>query len=380
MDLAVPARELINVVTLAQALIFAGVLLAPRFRNDHANRILIFSFIVIATVKIDQLYQLMGGMDVYPSVAFIFTPVQWLLTPSLFFFVIAKVSDNFRFRRSHLWHLLPATASFMYLSATYFFLPVDGKIAYIQSGALGEPINAYFIPLVSDLIQLGYLLAAQRKLAAYGVTLRNWFSRIDDNDILWVRRVLAIWMVAFLGHILLTLSLRVFEWYSFALTVLDALNIAHLLLVNSLLILGVVSHFTPLPSIAAVDTKGKYASSTQTRDERRDLFKRAQEQMANNSFFLQMELTLGEFAESMGVTSRDLSEAINGEGGESFYDFVSRYRLEAAQQLLLDEPAAQILDIAHRSGFNSKSTFNKVFKTVTGQTPSEFRKVTLRTD
>jgi AraC-like DNA-binding protein len=374
MDIAVPFRELINVVTLAQALIFAGILLANRFRKAWANRILIFSFIIIASVKIDQMYQMMGGLEVFPSVAFIFTPIQWLLTPSLYFFVLAKVRGDFIFKRLHLWHLVPAVASLIYLSATYFFLPIDGKIAYIASGVLREPLNALVIPIASDLIQLGYLIAALHLLAVYGVTLRNWFSQIDDIDVLWVRRVWTIWVVAFLGHLLFTISIRVFEWYGFGLAVLDLLNVMHLLLVNALMILAVVGHFASLSTVAIVERREKYVGSDQTSEERRALFSLVQKEMVSNARYLQMDLNLGELAASIAVTPRDLSEAINAEGGVSFYDFVNGYRLEAARAKLLDEPDAKVLNIAHGAGFNSKSTFNKVFKSATGQTPSEFRK------
>ena len=374
MDLAVPFRELINVVTLAQALIFAGILLANRFRETWANRILIFSFIIIASVKIDQIYQMTDGLQAFPSVAFIFTPVQWLLTPSLYFFVLAKVRGELTFKRLYLWHLVPAAASLMYLSATYFSLSIDDKVAYIASGALREPMNALVIPIASDLIQLGYLVAALRLLTAYGVTLRNWFSRIDDIDVLWIRRVLTIWVAAFLGHLLFTISVRVFEWYQFGLTVLDLLNVMHLLLVNALMILAVVGHFASLPAVATVERREKYAGSDQTSEERRALFSRVQEEMVSSTRYLEMDLTLGELAASMATTPRDLSEAINAEGGVSFYDFVNGYRLEAARQQLLDEPDTRVLSIAHKAGFNSKSTFNKAFKSATGQTPSEFRK------
>lgn len=374
MELQVPFRELINVVTLAQALLFAGVLLINRFRQSQANRFLIVSFIIIATVKIDQLFQMLGGVESFPEFAFIFIPVQWLLTPSLYFFVVTKINGEFEFSRKQLWHLLPALASLAYLSLTYYFLPLEGKTAYIASGQLQNPINALFIPLVSDLIQLGYLVAAQRRLAAYGVTLRNWFSRVDDEDVVWIRRVITIWMAIFVGHMLFTVSLRVFEWYGFALAVLDGLNIAHLLMVNALMMLAIVGQFTVLSAGPALESKQKYAASGTTIEERRALFDRAQQDMREHAHYLQMDLTLGELAAAIGATPRDLSEAINGEGGVTFYDFVNSYRVAAARQLLLDEPDERVLNIAYRSGFNTKSTFNKAFKAETGQSPSDFRK------
>ena len=374
MELQVPLRELINVVTLAQALIFAGVLLINRFRQSQANRILTVSFVIIATVKIDQLFQLLGGVEALPAFAFIFIPVQWLLTPSLYFFVVTKINGEFRFSRNQLWHLLPALASLAYLSATYYLLPLAGKVAYIESGELQNPINSLLIPLASDLIQLGYLVAAQRRLAAYGVTLRNWFSRIDDQDVVWIRRVITIWMAIFVGHMLFTVSLRIFAWYGFALAVLDGLNIAHLLMVNALMMLTVVGQFTVLAPAPALAGKQKYAASGTTSDERRALFEHARQDMQEQAHYLEMDLTLGELAAAIGTTPRDLSEAINGEGGVSFYDFVNSYRVAAARQLLLDAPNEKILSVAYQSGFNSKSTFNKAFKAETGQSPSEFRK------
>ena len=71
-DLAVPFRELINVVTLAQALIFASLLVSGRFRQSVAHRFLAFAFVIIATVKFDQLYQFMGRLSHWPALGFIF--------------------------------------------------------------------------------------------------------------------------------------------------------------------------------------------------------------------------------------------------------------------------------------------------------------------
>lgn len=374
MELVVPFRELINVVALAQALIFAGMLLADRFREAFASRILIFTFVIIATVKFDQLYQFMGGLETLPSIGFIFTPVHWLLTPSIYFFVLAKVNRDFHFRRQDFLHLAPAFMSLVYLSMTYFSLSVEGKTAYIQSGALGEPLNALIIPLGSDLIQLGYLVAALGKLKSYGISLRQWSSRTDDPDIVWIRRVLSIWVLAFLGHMVLILCIRVFEFYPFARIVLDLLNVVHLLLINALMVLGVIGQFRMPSSLVNDGAEEKYVGSNQSAADRRALFDRVNQEMAQSCWFRQMDLGIEELAGLVDATPRELSEAINGEGGLTFYDFINAFRVEEAGRLLIEEPGTRILDIAHRSGFNSKSTFNKVFKIATGQTPSGYRK------
>jgi AraC-like DNA-binding protein len=69
-----------------------------------------------------------------------------------------------------------------------------------------------------------------------------------------------------------------------------------------------------------------------------------------------------------------LSEVINGIGTQSFYEFVNYYRIEAAKKALSVEPQIQILNIAFASGFNSKSTFNQLFKKSHRLHPGAFRK------
>jgi AraC-like DNA-binding protein len=65
---------------------------------------------------------------------------------------------------------------------------------------------------------------------------------------------------------------------------------------------------------------------------------------------------------------------INEEFLVNFYDFVNKYRVEEAKRLLLDNNRNyKIIAIAYEVGFNSKATFNRVFKKFTGLTPSDFK-------
>jgi len=66
---------------------------------------------------------------------------------------------------------------------------------------------------------------------------------------------------------------------------------------------------------------------------------------------------------------------INENTGQNFFDFVNRYRIGEAKRMLTDPTDKKITvqEILYVVGFNSKSSFNTLFKKYTGVTPSEFK-------
>jgi YesN/AraC family two-component response regulator len=97
--------------------------------------------------------------------------------------------------------------------------------------------------------------------------------------------------------------------------------------------------------------------------------------MEDEKIYREPELTLKNLAEKLQVPSYQVSQAINEGIKKSFYELVNRYRVEEAKKLLLDARSRNytILSIGFEAGFNSKTTFNTVFKKFTGFTPTEFR-------
>ena len=85
-------------------------------------------------------------------------------------------------------------------------------------------------------------------------------------------------------------------------------------------------------------------------------------------------LSLKEVADELRIPINQLSHIINGQIGKNFFDFVNSYRVEEFKSRA-SQPDYQnytLISIAYDSGFNSKATFNRVFKNYTGQTPSDF--------
>ena len=87
------------------------------------------------------------------------------------------------------------------------------------------------------------------------------------------------------------------------------------------------------------------------------------------------DLTLADLSQMLNTTPHKLSEVLNAQLQQTFYDFVNGYRVREVQRRIPTEEARNltILSLALDAGFASKSTFNDVFKKHTGKTPSEYR-------
>lgn len=91
-------------------------------------------------------------------------------------------------------------------------------------------------------------------------------------------------------------------------------------------------------------------------------------------------LTLAKMATMVGLSTHQLSELINRHFGVSFSRLLRRHRVEAARQMLIDEPRASVLSVGLASGFASQSTFYVAFKEELGVVPGEFRRRWLAED
>ena len=98
--------------------------------------------------------------------------------------------------------------------------------------------------------------------------------------------------------------------------------------------------------------------------------------MAEQKPYLDPELSINDLADLVKCNRHHLSQVLNDELHRSFYDYINRFRVDEARQLLIDpaNEGLKIASIAYDAGFNSLSTFNDVFKKIAGVTPSQFRK------
>ncbi len=92
--------------------------------------------------------------------------------------------------------------------------------------------------------------------------------------------------------------------------------------------------------------------------------------------YLNPNLRLSDVAKKLSLSPSHFSEVLHYGFNENFNNLINFYRVVEAQELMKnpDFSDAKIIAIAFDAGFKSKTTFNRVFKNYTGQTPSEYRK------
>lgn len=99
------------------------------------------------------------------------------------------------------------------------------------------------------------------------------------------------------------------------------------------------------------------------------VIKLAKDYIINN---FNKNITLKDVADEVFLSQNYLSELFKKEIGEGFYDFLSKYRVKKAKEILITTNL-RIYEVAQKVGYNDSITFGRAFKKITGMTPNNFR-------
>ncbi len=110
-------------------------------------------------------------------------------------------------------------------------------------------------------------------------------------------------------------------------------------------------------------------------EEPSEIVKKLDETIRTHKLYRNPELSLTDLSKSAAIPERTISDTINQELNKNFYQLINEYRVEEIKELLQDpsNDHLKILSLAYDSGFNSKATFNRIFKAYEGLTPQEYK-------
>lgn len=115
------------------------------------------------------------------------------------------------------------------------------------------------------------------------------------------------------------------------------------------------------------------AESTESPEQYLAIFQHLENQILDGQLFRLPRLSLTQLAAKTELQTRDISRAINLCAKLNFNDYINQHRVNAIKAQLERDPGASLLQVGLDNGFNSKTSFNNVFKRLSGMTPGQFK-------
>lgn len=127
------------------------------------------------------------------------------------------------------------------------------------------------------------------------------------------------------------------------------------------------------PVIAQEAPAAEYHEDIDGREDYAELMQRICQLMEEKRLYLNPTLKMADIAVALGTSRTTISNCINSQRGCSFPQFVNTYRVAHAQELLRNQPDLKITEVSMSSGFSSEASFYRIFKSITGTTPTDWR-------
>lgn len=120
----------------------------------------------------------------------------------------------------------------------------------------------------------------------------------------------------------------------------------------------------------------KYKRSGLKENEAHYILETLLDHMEENKPYLNRDYTIDDLSNELKIPRHHITQVINQNLNKNFYAFINEYRIKEFINRLADPQNRnlKIIALAFESGFDSKTSFNMIFKKMQKITPSEFRK------
>ncbi|WP_298317102.1 AraC family transcriptional regulator [uncultured Aquimarina sp.] len=364
-----------------QAFVFAFLLLVRYFKKKYVPA-LILSILIFITGYHRTTYTI-GFMDWYDTyrntkINYWLIALSLAIGPLLYFYVKSITTSNFKFRKKDFIHFIPVSLYIIYKISILIYDAAQPGFDETQNGYLkvflDEKYISPLIGIVENLQMLLYLAFTIQLYYIYRKKIQQFFSNTYSLELNWIRNFLFIYSFLFLysifqgviGSVITDLHWTQKWWYHFFTAV-------------AIIYFGIKGYFTDTNKLNNLNFSVTVKESTDTSqiELSEDVIKikeKIVEFLENEKPFLNPDLNLTELSKMLKIPPPTLSDAINSGFEKNFNDFINSYRVKAVQAMLQEGKQQQLslLGIAYECGFNSKATFNRVFKKLTNTSPSQY--------
>ncbi len=389
--------------------LFLSVLLIGKKNKTGADKILVFWLLILCLHFTFYYISFSAIIENYPFLFGLHFPMPLLHGPFLYLYAGALTKNPVRNKQINFLHFIPVI--FVYLAYVPFFqLPLEQKISIVNNGWTEfQLLNT--VSIVSIIISgIIYVVLTSVRLQRHRRSILHQFSYIEKINLRWLQYLTygigLVWVFIIFSN----------DEIIFAAAVLFILFVGYFgikqvgIFTQGPVFTGEVSEKVKAgtqenntPSVTAgnvVETPGlqtlapekderanpavqnreeedrnkKYLKSGLTGDLADELHQKLSEIMRTEKLFKENDLTLAQLAGRLHTHPNYLSQVINDRENKNFFDYINTLRTREFLTIVsnANNQKYTLLGLAYECGFNSKSSFNKYFKKITGKSPTEY--------
>jgi AraC-like DNA-binding protein len=382
----------------AQGLFLSGTFFFSAQPPRLSNRLLGLLVLSLALPTLEILLCYSGYIKFAPFFVSLTEPLNFLISPLLYLYVLSLTEPAFRWRPRYLLLGLPAVAHAIYLIP--FFAQTDAwKLRTVAESfhqphpAAPETLHSFWwLPTYTAFYSVFYLVLGGYLLVYLGLQLYTLYQYRRSRPARptpafgWLGRLGlgfgALWLV-YVGSTLYyhqatgDVNDAGDVWLASLLSLLFYGMSSRAISRSSLLTMPATVEEAPEPE--PTTPRKKYEKTALSPEATTEILDRLRLHMATTHPNRNPDLSLADLAAQLHLPTHHLSQVINEQCQQNFFDFINTYRIEEVKQQLLQPETAHLKleEIGFAAGFNSKSAFNAAFKKNTQTTPSQFRKTAL---
>ena len=362
----------VAIVGFIQALF--GVLIFVSKRPKHNSFVFLTIWMAVIAVFLGSLLLPFQVIDYFKPGIF---PVLFLFGPLLYLYVSSLSVDNFRLNPILLVHLLPMIAISLHRSIVN---PVSINITLSNANISMVYNNIYYGLLVLSMFV--YWVFSFKLIIKHRKSIPDNFSNYSSkNSLSWLVSVITLFLILFIIDFFMMFMNRVgIEVGRFSILSLNLTIFSFIMIffgINQSVIYNVRITDSDEPENAGFAlNEQKQSRAILTGLQIEELTKRIYQYLATNKPYLNPDFSLQMMADDLEISRQKLSEVINQGQKKNFYKFINEYRVNEVREMLNNPKYNNftVLGIGLECGFNSKTSFNRIFKEETGLTPSEYKK------
>ncbi len=295
-----------------------------------------------------------------------------LVLHPIFLYIYTKllISPGEKFRLRYTKHISVFIINCIFV-VPYIFMDKETKLNFLYHSKF--PVIVWIGTVWVNFVFIVYLFFAGRLIFKHQQRLKHQYSYTECVNLEWLKYLTIGLIVVYLsGSILggvlcyLGVPLYYIDYYVYSTIVLFVFGLGYF----------------------GIKQKDVFTSNDNNPEEKKDSTKKPviiteqdklfaeklQRYMILQKPYLNEKLTLQDLAVLLKVKPYYITFVLNHVMNKKFYDFVNYYRVEEIKKRIGEGEILRytILSIAFDCGFNSKASFNRIFKSFTGYSPTEY--------